>query len=277
MKTVANQRRSWMVLILSGLCLLASPVFADDDERRRGGREASQCKHLPNHHALRTALQDAVAEETSGYDFDMWATIVDRDGIVCAVAFSGADRHSQLLGARVISAQKANAANSFSTDLFAVSTANSYTLTQPGGWGYGLLQGNPVDTDVIYKGPARRFGKRNDPMTGRRVGGGIFFGGGLALYDGGKMVGALGAGGDTPCADHMIAWRVRHALSLDEFNPLVAFFPTSGDPDRPDNIVYDVVPNPNGGAGFSPSGVGHTDCLGGFNQGDETALPKVRY
>ncbi len=268
-----------MVLILFSLGVLASPAFADDDnERRGGGREASQCKHLPDHQALRTALQDAVAVETSGYDFDMWATIVDRDGIVCAVAFSGADRHSQLLGARVISAQKANAANSFSTDLFVVSTANSYTLTQPGGWGYGLLQGNPVDTDVVYRGPAKRFGKRNDPMTGRRVGGGIFFGGGLALYDGGKMVGALGAGGDTPCADHMIAWRVRHALGLDELNPMVALLPpTSGDPDRPDNIVYDVIPNPNGGTGFSPSGVGHTDCLGGFNQGDEKALPKVRY
>ena len=177
----------------------------------------------------------------------------------------------------MISAQKANAANSFSTDLFAVSTANSYTLTQPGGWGYGLLQGNPVDIDVAYRGPAKRWGKRNDPMVGRRIGGGIFFGGGLALYDGGTMVGALGAGGDTPCADHMIAWRVRHALGLDEFNPMVAFFPISGDPDRPDNIVYDVIPNPNGGTGFSPSGVGHTDCLFGFNQGDETTLPAVQY
>ena len=276
MKIVAIQCRSWMVLILSGLCVLASPVFAgdDDDERRGGAREASLCKQLPSHHELRTALQDAVAVETSGYDFDMWATIVDRDGIVCAVAFSGADRHSQLMGARVITAQKANAVNSFGLDLFVLSTANSYSLTQPGGWGYGLLQGNPVDTDVAYKGPAKHFGKPNDPMTGRRVGGAVFFGGGLGLYDDGKMVGGLGAGGDTPCADHMIAWRVRHALGLDEINPLVALFPTSGDPDRPDNIVYDIIPNPNGGTGISPSGVGHPLCL---NQGDQTQLPPVQY
>jgi len=276
MKIIVGQCRSWFVLILSSLCILASPVFADgdDDERRGGARESSQCKQLPGHYALRTALQDAVALETSGYDFNMWATIVDRDGIVCAVAFSGVDRGSQLPGARVISAQKANAANSFSLDFFAVSTANAYSLTQPGGWGYGLLQGNPVNTDVAYRGPAKRFGKHNDPMTGRRAGGAVFFGGGLALYDDGRIVGGLGAGGDTPCADHMIAWRVRHSLNLDEFNPAVAFFPTSGDPNRPDNIVYDIVPNPNGGTGLSPSGVGHTFCL---NQGNEKELPPVRY
>ena len=276
MKIFAIRRRSWFVLILSSLCFLASSVIADDDDdnRRGGARESSQCKQLPGYHALRTALRDAVAIETSGYNFDMWAVIVDRDGIVCAVTFSGADRGSQLPGARVISAQKAYAANSFSLDFFPVSTANGYSLTQPGGWGYGLYEGNPVDTDVAYRGPAKRFGKRNDPMVGRRIGGAVFFGGGLALYDDGRIVGALGAGGDTPCADHMIAWRVRHSLNLDEFNPLAALFPFSGDPDRPDNIVYDIIPNPNGGIGISPSGVGHTYCL---NQGDETLLPPVRY
>lgn len=269
MKILAIQRRNWIFLILSSLCVVASPAFADDDdERRGGGHAASKCKQLPSHHALRAALQDAVAYETSGYNFDMWATIVDRDGIVCAVAFSGADRGSQLAGARVISAQKANTANSFSLDFFVVSTANSYSLTQPGSEGYGLLQGNPVDTRVAYRGPARRFGKPNDPMTGRRIGGAIFFGGGLALYDDGKMVGALGAGGDTPCADHMIAWRVRHSLGLDELNPFAIGF--SGDPDRPDNIVYDITPNPNGGTGISASGAGHPVCL---NYVDPGTLP----
>ncbi len=275
MNTVARQRRNWIVLVLSGLCVWASPVFADGDDDEKGGvRVSSQCSQLPSHDALKTALQDAVAVETSGYDFDMWATIVDRDGIVCAVAFSGIDRYSQLQGARVLSAQKANAVNLFNLDFFAVSTANSYSLVQPGGWGYGLLQGHPVDIRVAYKGPAKRFGQSNDPMVGRRIGGSVFFGGGLALFDDGRMVGSLGAGGDTPCADHMIAWRMRHALGLDEFNPLVAFFPTSGDPTRPDNIVYDIIPNPNGGTGFSPSGAGHPFCL---NQGDEQALPPVQY
>ena len=62
MKIVAIQRRSWIVLILSGLCVLASPVFADDDDERRGSaRESSQCKQLPGYDALKAALQDAVA------------------------------------------------------------------------------------------------------------------------------------------------------------------------------------------------------------------------
>jgi hypothetical protein len=43
----------------------------------------------------------------------MWATIVDRDGVVCAVAFSGSDRAAQWPGSRVISAQKASTANAF--------------------------------------------------------------------------------------------------------------------------------------------------------------------
>ena len=42
------------------------------------------------------------------------------------------------------------------------------------------------------------------------------FGGGLALYNSSRdVVGGLGASGDTSCADHNIAWRVRHALNLD--------------------------------------------------------------
>ncbi len=272
MKIVAIQRRSWLVLILSGLCLLASPVLADDDDhgRRAGGREPSQCEKLPGHHKLKTALQVAVATETSGYNFPMWGVLVDRDGVVCAVVFSGPDRGSQLPGARVISAQKAYTSNSFSSDFFAVSTANIYTGTQPGGELYGLLNGNPVDTGVAYKGPARRFGKRNDPMVGRRVGGAISFGGGLPLYDDGKVVGGLGVGGDTACADHMIAWRVRHGLGLDEFNAFAMGF--SGDPTRPDNIVYDITTNPNGGTGVSLSGAGHPAC---FNTGDPGTLPRV--
>ncbi len=273
MKTIALHRRSGIALILSSVCVLASPVFADFDDNEwygGGARKSSQCRQLPGHYALKTALQVATAADTSGYNFEMWGVIVDRDGIVCAVAFSGADRGSQLPGARVISAQKANTANSFSSDFFAFSTANLYTGTQPGGELYGLLNGNPVDTGVAYKGPAKRFGKANDPMVGRRIGGAIPFGGGLALYDGGRIVGALGVGGDSTCADHMIAWRMRHDLSLDEFNMFTAGF--SGDPDRPDNIVYDIVTNPNGGTGTSESGVGHPICL---NATDPGILPPV--
>src|SRR5262245_44198016 len=82
------------------LCVFAAP--ANDS-----------CSDLPSYSELKNALQQAVADETSGLNFHMWGTIVDRDGIVCAVAFSGTSRTAQWLGSRVISAQKANAANAF--------------------------------------------------------------------------------------------------------------------------------------------------------------------
>ena len=132
-------------LVLSGTMSAAS---ARDDA----------CASLPTQSELRAALIAAVAEEASGLDFQMWATIVDRDGVVCAVAFSGANRGAQWPGSRVISAQKANAANAFSLDGLALSTANLYSATQPGGSLYGLQHSNPVATKVAYEGAAEQFG-----------------------------------------------------------------------------------------------------------------------
>ena len=118
---------------LLGLCL-AAPAFA-----------AGGCDGLPNHGALKAALAAAVAAEKSGLDNQMWATLVDRDGVVCAVAFSGTNRAAQWPGSRLISAQKANTANAFSLDAsssssgsgqpkgLALSTANLYSAVQPGG------------------------------------------------------------------------------------------------------------------------------------------------
>jgi hypothetical protein len=78
-----------------------------------GAASAQTCATLPAQPALKAALIQATKDETSGLNNHMWATIVDRDGVVCAVAFSGTDRFSQWPGSRVISAQKANTANAF--------------------------------------------------------------------------------------------------------------------------------------------------------------------
>lgn len=51
-------------------------------------------------------------------------------------------------------------------------------------------------------------------MKGKRIGGVNVFGGGLALYSGGKKIGALGVSGDTSCRDHAFAWRMRAALKM---------------------------------------------------------------
>jgi len=142
---------------------------------------------------------------------------------------------------------------------------------QPGGSLYGLQHSNPVDTAEAYDGPASRFGLSNDPMVGRAVGGVNVFGGGLALYDSDrKVVGGLGASGDTSCADHNIAWRTRQLLHLDF---LLGVGGVSGDPARPDNIVFDIIPNPNGGTGNSAGGFGHPTCL---NTSGSNTLPPVQ-
>lgn len=39
---------------------------------------------LPSHSRLREALRGVVAEANGGFGFHMWATVVDRDGVVAA-------------------------------------------------------------------------------------------------------------------------------------------------------------------------------------------------
>ncbi len=208
------------------------------------------CSGLPSHAVLLAALKAARAEANGGFNLDMWGTIVNRDGIVCAVAFTGGDRGDQWPGSRVISAQKANTANAFSLPGLALSTANLYSVAQPGGTLFGLQHSNPVDTSVAYGGDPSGYGQADDPMVGHRLGGVNVFGGGLALYGpGGVLLGALGVSGDASCADHNIGWRTRHNLMLDYVPAGV-----SGDPARPDNIVYDIT------SGVSASGWGHPQC-----------------
>ena len=217
---------------------------------------AWECASLPSHAALKAALISAQAQSNGGFGLEMWGTIVDRDGEVCAVAFTGSDRGSQWPGSRVISAQKAYTANAFSLPGLALSTANLYTAVQPGGSLYGLQASNPVDTFVAYGGDPRNYGQWNDPMVGGRIGGVNVFGGGLALYDKNHtLLGAIGVSGDSSCADHNIAWRTRHTLGLDHVPAGV-----SGDATRPDNIVYDITPQLGQMSGVSASGWGHPTC-----------------
>src|SRR5206468_1986990 len=133
-----------------------------------------------------------------GLNNQMWGTIVDRDGVVCAVAFSGVNRGAQWPGSRVISAQKANTANAFSLDFtsnsggsgqpngLSLSTANLYSAVQPGGSLYGLQHSNPVEAQEAYDGPSLQIGTAQDPMVGQKIGGVNVFGGGLGLYAAGK-------------------------------------------------------------------------------------------
>lgn len=239
------------------LCCASVPAHdLLDDDGGDGGSLARQCAGLPSQATLKKALTAARNQSNGGFNLDMWGTVVNRDGVVCAVAFTGTDRSAQWPGSRVISAQKANTANAFSLPGLALSTANLYYAVSPGGTLYGLQHSNPVDTAVAYRGPASDFGMIDDPMTGRRIGGVNVFGGGLALYNSAHiLVGALGVSGDSSCADHNIAWRTRLTLGLDHVPAGVSL-----DPKRPDNIVYDIAPQPGQQEGVSPSGWGHPQC-----------------
>ncbi len=258
----------------SRACLLAAaaalPLFAQ-------AKDGNACAALPSYTQLKAALISAVTAETTGLNLQMWGTIVNRDGIVCAVAFSGTNRGAQWPGSRVISAQKANTGNAFSLDSssavgnssgaasgLALSTANLYSPTQPGGTLFGLQESNPVKVGVAYDGPPSAFGQPNDPMVGKPIGGVNVFGGGFGLYGAGQaVIGGLGVSGDTSCADHRIGWRVRNLLGLDH---MAGVGGVSGDPARPDNIIYLA-------AGEAPNGYKHPDCGGGDSP---STLPAVQ-
>ena len=241
--------------VFCAMVLNSSPAFAD-------------CRAVGiSNAALTTALQAAVVAGGGGLGNDMWATIVDRDGVVCQVAKS-AGAGEQWPGSRVISAQKANTANSFSLPAgaggipgLALSTANLWAATQPGGSLFGLQFSNPVDTAVAYDGSAATWGTNRDNLKGEKIGGVNVFGGGLALYaEGGNLLGAVGVSGDTSCADHNIAWRVRDALP--DFG--AEFVPAGVAPAGNDGIIYDVTFGPRNASIVSAGGFGHPLC--GFNE-----------
>lgn len=230
------------------MCLVGSLAFLGVT-----GAANAECSDLPNHTELMNALKAAVkpvgGPSNGGLDLNMWATLVARDGTVCAVAFTGKSFSDQWLGSRVISAQKANTANAFSLDGLALSTANLYSAVQPGASLFGLQESNPVDTQVAYRGKERDFGTSKDPMVGGRIGGVNVFGGGLALYKEKVHVGGLGVSGDTSCADHNVAWRVRKQLGLNAV-------PGGVSPNKDDGVIFDIS------NGRSKSGFGHPTCGG---------------
>ena len=242
-----------------------------------GNAHAETCSELAalglNDANLKSALRVVVSPPgtpNGGLGGPMWLSLVDGSGTVCVVTNSldgsayNADATADIwLGSRVISAQKANTANAFSTGKLALSTANLYSAVQPGGSLYGLQASNPVDATAAYAGRAADFGTSKDPMVGHRIGGINVFGGGVALYRSGRKIGAIGVSGDTSCTDHVVAWKVRASTPF-AVTPEAAGF---------DAMAQDITPNPNGGTGISDSGFGHPTCL---NTSGSATLPPVR-
>jgi uncharacterized protein GlcG (DUF336 family) len=175
----------------------------------------------------------------------MWSAVVDRQGILCSVIKTG----DAWPGSRAIAIAKAETANDFSNNKLALSTANLYGPTQPGGSLYGLNNSNPFNPfyNNITEGQGPGTGVNLNP------GGIITFGGGVALYLNGQVIGGLGVSGDTSCADHAIAYRMRHMAGYDKIPKGVnngadniAYYPTAAvDPskfDQPHCASSDITP-----------------------------------
>jgi uncharacterized protein GlcG (DUF336 family) len=217
-------------------------------------QETANCAALPDAGRLKNIAQNVVREGASkngGLGNQEWAAVVNRDGIVCAIVFTGTTRGDEWPGSRVIAASKANTANGLSGRDYALSTANVFAASQPGQSLYSLATSAPPNPNAVFGNPST-FGTPDDPMVGKAIGGIIVFGGGLALYaPDGKIVGGLGLSGDTSCTDHIIAWKIRHELHLDAV-------PMGPSPEHNDNMILDWENN------ASVSGFGHPSCKGGM-------------
>jgi uncharacterized protein GlcG (DUF336 family) len=187
---------------------------------------ATQACGIPNStvQALQGKLATVVQQSNGGLFSPnlMWSAIVDRHGILCSVIKTG----DAWPGSRAIAIAKAETANDFSNNQLALSTANLYGPTQPGGSLYGLNNSNPFNPfyNAIVQGGGLGSGVGGNP------GGIITFGGGVALYVGGQVIGGLGVSGDTSCADHAIAYRMRALAALDKTpnSDNISYYPVGG-------------------------------------------------
>jgi uncharacterized protein GlcG (DUF336 family) len=177
------------------------------------GSASARCADLPSASDLKQWLRVApgVDGEAGGlFSGRMeWASIVNRQGELCATAVATDDPASAWPGSQAISKAKAYTANAYSTDGLPLSTARLYTITQPGHSLWGVAEPNPFRADCLV--PPNEMNATN----GKICGGSIAFGGGVPLYKGKTRVGGLGVSGDTACADHEIAKRIRHLAQLD--------------------------------------------------------------
>src|SRR5436309_5325885 len=187
----------------------------------------------------------ASASPTAGGLFGgarMWGAVVNRDGEICGFVTTTGDPTQVWPGSQAIAKAKAYAANAFSLDTLALSTANLYTFTQPGHSLWSLGQSNLWNP--AFTAPTGGQGGGDQQIAG----GLIFFGGGVGLYKGGKIVGGLGISGYTSCTDHEIAKRTRNNLGMNPPGGATA-----------DDIVHSP-PDP-------PSVFAHPQCLNTWRNG----------
>jgi uncharacterized protein GlcG (DUF336 family) len=221
-----------IILAILGL-LVGTETWAGDDRDKDKGCSIPQGTVNSVQNQLALVVQ---AKTKNGGIFSpnrMWSAVVDRQGRLCSVIVVG----DAWPGSRAIAIAKASTANDFSNDGLSLSTANLYAATQPGGSLYGLNNSNPFNPFFLRQGSG----------IGDVPGGIITFGGGVPLYVGGKVIGGLGVSGDSACADHVIAYRMRGNVGLGTIPAGVGFNGT-------DNIDYPPANQP-------PTGFQHPHCF----------------
>jgi len=200
------------VILLVGVCLdsWTSRALAVDCSALPS---AAQLKQFLQNAATGTGISASLGPGTGvGGLFGgqrMWAAAVNRSGRLCVLVTSTTDPTQVWPGSQAIAKAKAHTANALSLDTLPLSTALLYTFVQPGHSLFGLNQSNPFDPHFLV-GPY----VNGDAGFNQITGGIITFGGGVPAYKGGLIVGAIGVSGDTACADHEIAKRVRDLAGL---------------------------------------------------------------
>jgi uncharacterized protein GlcG (DUF336 family) len=213
----------------------------DQSRGPKQGAAGANCRDLPGADDLKKWLRQAPAEggEAGGlYSGKMeWASIVNRQGEICATAVATDEPASSWPGSQAIAKAKAYTANAFSSDVQPMSTARLYTLTQPGHSLWGVAQPNPFNPECLVAP------EDASKTNGKVCGGAVAFGGGVALYRGKTRVGGLGVSGDTACADHEIAKRIRHLANLDPEKGQFADDITYSSVDGPSQFTHPLCAN----------------------------------
>ena len=154
----------------------------------------------------------------------MWSAVVDRDGRLCSIIRHRRNQRRCLAGKSSRSRSPRPKPQTISaTPRSPCRQRTSTAPTQPGGSLYGLNNSNPFNP-VFRRYRAFRRSARFPAAI-------ITFGGGVALYSGGQVIGGLGVSGDSSCADHAIAYRMRAAAGFGSVPAGVA-------PGNTDNIIY---------------------------------------
>ena len=189
-----------LVVAVMGL-MLSFSVWAEHDEEREAEPGCSISGQLLQ--KIRDQMPIIITQNIGGFfnPARAWVAIVDRKGRLCT-AFQVGEAPPY---ARTIAISKAGTANGFSNDALALSTANLYSAAQPGGIIYGVDNTHPFNTKYLAQGSG----------IGQVQGGLVTAAGGIPLYRDGKVIGGIGLSGDSACADHVMAYRIRRNVGLD--------------------------------------------------------------